>query len=104
MHYFRFKEDRLPVFFIVSLFAADLAVYFRVSSTALLFAWMTAGLFAKIFIAAWNHHHQHVNTFRQVWLNRLLEIVYMFHTGISTNVWVLHHNLGHHLHYLDQTK
>lgn len=104
MNCFRYKEDRLPVFLFVSLFVADLAVYGAVSNILVLVAWMGAGLFAKIFIAAWNHHHQHVNTFRQVWLNRLLEIVYMFHTGISTNVWVLHHNLGHHLHYLDQEK
>ena len=27
--------------------------------------------------------------FKQTFLNRLLEIVYALHTGISTNVWVL---------------
>lgn len=34
----------------------------------------------------------------------MLEVVYTFHTGITTNTWVLHHNLGHHLNYLDQSK
>ena len=33
-----------------------------------------------------------------------MEVVYTFHTGITTNAWVLHHNLGHHLNYLDQEK
>ena len=99
---FRYKEDRLPIAFIVLLFVSDLFIYFTVERPSGLIAWMLIGLSAKIFIAAWNHHHQHVATFRQTILNRLLEIVYTFHTGITTNVWVLHHNLGHHLHYLDQ--
>jgi len=104
MKLFRYKEDRIPVLVIVSLLLLDLAVFFSVNSLLILLCWMVPALFAKIFIAAWNHHHQHVNTFRSTFLNRLLEIVYTFHTGISTNVWVLHHNLGHHLNYLDQTK
>jgi fatty acid desaturase len=37
-------------------------------------------------------------------LNRLLELSYAFHTGITTNAWVLHHVLGHHINYLDQSK
>lgn len=102
MKIFRYEADRLPVFIIVFLFAADLAVFYFVDNGSALLSWMCFGLLAKIFIAAWNHHHQHVNTFYSVVLNRLLEIVYTFHTGITTNVWVLHHNLGHHLNYLDQ--
>jgi fatty acid desaturase len=58
----------------------------------------------KIGICSWNHHHQHLPTFHQVYLNRALEFVYALHTGITTNAWVLHHVLGHHLNYLDQTK
>lgn len=104
MKYFRYQEDRIPVAIISLLFAADIGIYFTINQLSFLTGWMLIGLLAKSFIAAWNHHHQHVNTFRQVWLNRLLEIIYTFHTGISTNVWVLHHNLGHHLHYLDQAK
>ena len=104
MKIFRYKEDRLPIAIVFGVFLIDLIVYFSVDQTPVLFGWMCAALLIKLFIAAWNHHHQHVNTFRQTLLNRLLEIVYTFHTGISTNVWVLHHNLGHHLNYLDQTK
>ncbi|MCC6954673.1 MAG: fatty acid desaturase [Deltaproteobacteria bacterium] len=104
MHFFRHKVDRVPVALIVLLFLLDVLVYFRVQSTLALVGWALLALLGKNFAAAWNHHHQHVPTFRQTALNRLLEIVYMFHTGISTNVWVLHHNLGHHLNYLDQEK
>jgi fatty acid desaturase len=104
MSFFRYKEDRIPVALIVSLFLCDLAVYFTVESRTAVIAWAVVALYAKLFTAAWNHHHQHVNTFSNVYLNRLLEIVYTFHTGVTTNVWVLHHNLGHHVNYLDQTK
>ena len=101
---FRYPQDRLPVFLFVSLFLMDLFVFFTVRPLWALLLWSAVGLLPKIFIAAWNHHHQHVATFRNTIANRLLEVVFTFHTGISTNVWVLHHNLGHHLHYLDQSK
>jgi len=104
MKLLRYKEDRLPVAIILSIFASDLWVYFTVTNYWVLAAWISFALAAKIFIASWNHHHQHVHTFTREVLNRLLEIVYTFHTGITTNVWVLHHNLGHHVNYLDQTK
>jgi fatty acid desaturase len=55
-------------------------------------------------ICAWNHHHQHTPTFRNKYLNRLLEFFYALHTGVTTHLWLLHHVLGHHLNYLDQTK
>ncbi len=104
MQCFRYKEDRLPVFLITLLFLLNLTVYFTVTSVWLAITWMVMATFVQVFTAAWNHHHQHLNTFKQTLLNRLLEIVYTFHTGVTTNTWVLHHNLGHHLNYLDQTK
>ena len=100
--FFRYAADRIPVLCILLVFAVDLTVYFSVTNPFGICAWALVSLLPKIFIAAWNHHHQHVNTFHQRILNRLLEVVYTFHTGITTNVWVLHHNLGHHRNYLDQ--
>ena len=32
-----------------------------------------------------------------------MEFFYALHTGAATNLWVLHHVLGHHHNYLDQT-
>lgn len=104
MRCFRYKADRIPVLIIVSLFFADLAMFFSVSNKLAVVLWSMVMVCAKAFISAWNHHHQHVHTFRQRVFNRLLEIVYTFHTGFTTNVWVLHHNLGHHPNYLDQTR
>lgn len=102
--FFRYSADIIPVACIVGLFVADLAMYAWCDSVWLLLAWIVLAATPKIGICAWNHHHQHVATFRQPILNRLLEIVYAFHTGITTNAWVLHHVLGHHVNYLDQSK
>ena len=59
--------------------------------------------FPKVQICAWNHHHQHTRTFSSVFLNRVLEFFYALHTGVTTNLWLLHHVLGHHHNYLDQS-
>lgn len=104
MTIFRYQEDRLPVLLIVLLFCADLAVYFTADSIFVLVLWLMLVTFPKVCICSWNHHHQHLPTYRFKVLNRILEVIYALHTGITTNAWVLHHNLGHHLNYLDQTK
>ncbi len=101
---FRYEEDRIPVLLFVYFFLADLAVFSYLENRYLVVLWCLLGIGPKVAICAWNHHHQHVPTFRNKYLNRMLEFVYTLHTGITTNTWVLHHNLGHHLHYLDQKK
>ncbi len=102
--FFRYEADRSPTLWILALFFLDLVVFFFVHNPYLVVAWMVLGIIPKVCICSWNHHHQHLHTFYQPILNRLLEIVYTFHTGITTNAWVLHHVLGHHINYLDQEK
>jgi fatty acid desaturase len=104
MTFFRYKADRLPIAVFATYFALDVAVYLMISNFWLLLGWLLLGIFPKACICAWNHHHQHVLTFKQKWLNRLLELVYGFQTGVTSNAWVLHHTIGHHQNYLDQTK
>lgn len=104
MQFFRYKEDRLPIAIFASYFALDVFVFFYVQSIWFLIAWFALGIIPKACICAWNHHHQHVMTFKQPVLNRMLEVIYAFQTGISSHAWVLHHVVGHHLNYLDQTK
>ncbi len=100
----RHPADRVPVALFFSLFALDLAVFFLCGSIWLTSLWALIGLAPKACICSWNHHHQHVAMFRSHFWNRVLEVVFSFQTGITTNAWVLHHVLGHHLNYLDQTK
>jgi fatty acid desaturase len=104
MKIFRYREDRVPVLCIILLAALDLLVYLEAERIGVLVGWLVFVATFKACICSWNHHHQHVPTFRYTFFNRILEVIYAFHTGITTNAWVLHHNLGHHLNYLDQTK
>ena len=98
----KYEADRLPVAFFFTLTAIDLAIYFFVGSLWVVAAYWLAMIPIKGFVSAWNHHHQHVPMFKAKPLNRLLELSFAFHTGATTNAWVLHHVHGHHKHYLDQ--
>ncbi len=101
---FRHREDRLPVLLILGLFAIDVAIYLNVDNVWALLVWSLASIGPKAGVCAFNHHHQHVPTFVQPIFNRALELVYFLQTGVTGHAWVLHHSLGHHVNYLDQTK
>lgn len=101
---FRHKEDRWPVFIILMLTLLDFVLYFTVDSPLFLSVFYLLMILPKASICAWNHHHQHVFTFRNNVLNRILEFAYALHTGVTTHLWRLHHVLGHHLNFLDQQK
>jgi len=100
---FRYSADRWPVFLILSLTLFDFFLYFVVDSFWVLVGYFLLTIIPKGCICAWNHHHQHTKTFHNTALNRILEFSYGLHTGTTTNLWLLHHVLGHHHHYLDQT-
>jgi hypothetical protein len=103
MQVFQHKADILPITLFISYFICDFFLYFSTPSLTLLLVYVAISIIVKGFIGAWNHHHQHVLTFSSSFLNRMLEIMYGFQTGIIGYAWVLHHNLGHHMHYQDQT-
>ena len=101
---FKYHSDRLPVAIILAFSLLDFSLYFLVENLWLLAAFWLVMIIPKGKICAWNHHHQHTPTFKQKPLNRLLELIYALHTGVTTNLWLLHHVLGHHHNYMDQTK
>lgn len=101
---FRNSQDKLPVTLVAALTCLDLALYFTVESVVVLAGYWLLMVIPKGLISAWNHHHQHTFTFHWPWLNRALEMSYAMHTGVTTHLWLLHHVLGHHVNYLDQTK
>ena len=104
MQIFKHKEDRIPFTIITSFFVIDLIYYFNVDNVYALLAWMVLAIIVKGITAAWNHNHQHHNTFKIPILNRMVEVIFGMHTGICGFAWVLHHNVGHHVNYLDQKK
>lgn len=101
---FKYKIDRIPVALIAGLSVVDFAAYCLLDSVWLLTAYWVASIVPKGMISCFNHHHQHVATFRSTALNRLYEVSLALHTGITTNLWCLHHVLGHHVTFLDQSK
>ena len=97
----KYKADRGPVTFVLLMFAAHVALWWV--ATPLVAAVSIVPLtILSMFVAAINHHHQHLNTFRSPLLNRVYEIALALQTGVGPYAWVLHHNLGHHLNYLNQ--
>lgn len=101
---FRFPADRIPVAFILVLSLVDFIVYFQVDNAWILAGYTLLMVIPKGVVCAWNHHHQHTMTFHSKFMNRLLEFFYALHTGVTTNLWVLHHVLGHHKNFLDQSR
>ena len=101
---FKNPADHWPVFFILCLSALDFSLYFLVSNPYVLGVYFYLMIIPKSQICAWNHHHQHAPTFKTVVPNRILEFFYALHTGVTTNLWVLHHVHGHHNNFLDQEK
>jgi fatty acid desaturase len=101
---FRFAADRFPVACVLTVSLIDFAVYLVVDSIWWLAGYARLSIITKGLICAWNHHHQHSVTFHAKFMNRILEFFYALHTGVTTNLWVLHHVLGHHRNFLDQTR
>jgi len=96
----RYKADRGPVAFVVTVFILRLAVWALATPLFCVFSVLPL-VFLGMFIAPINHH-QHVNSFRASWLNRIYDLALALQSGIGPYGWVLHHNLGHHLNYLNQ--
>ena len=102
MSFFRHKADQIPVAIFSLFFLADIIIYFTIDNPWFVAAWFVASIWPKGNICAWNHHHQHNVTFKSTLLNRSLELIYGFQTGVTTKGWLLHHVLGHHKNYLHQ--
>lgn len=101
--FFNNSADKLPVTLILLISVFDFFVFITFSNIFNLVAYWLIMIIPRGAICAWNHHHQHRNVFNYTVLNRILEFFYALQTGVTTNLWLLHHNFGHHKNYLDQT-
>ena len=97
----KYKADRGPVAYVVAVFVLRVAVWALATPFVCAVSVLPFAMFG-MFIAPINHHHQHLNTFRSAWLNRIYDLVLAFQAGVGPYGWVLHHNLGHHINYLNQ--
>jgi len=100
----RKKIDYYPITVILLIFTIDLLVFFFSPSWILTLFWGFTSIYIKGFTCSLNHHHQHYKFFSVKWANRAIEFVMGLQTGVVGEMWVLHHTLGHHQNYLDQSK
>lgn len=99
--FLKFRADRRPIAFAHATFALHALVFF-LAPTWLALVCVVPLTLISMFVAPINHHHQHLNAFRAAWLNRIYDLVLALQTGIAPFAWVLHHNIGHHVNYLNQ--
>lgn len=97
----RYAADIRPVSMVLGSFLLHLGFYWFASPVVALIAMLPLVALSTM-VAAFNHHHQHVNAFRSPFLNRVYDLVLAVQTGVGPYTWVLHHNLGHHQNYLNQ--
>ena len=97
----KYKADRRPVAFVTIMFAIHVALWLFATPLVCLLAFLPLTILS-MFIAPINHHHQHLNAFRDAWANRVYDLMLSLQTGIGPYSWVLHHNFGHHMNYLNQ--
>lgn len=99
--FLKYRADRRPVVYVHAMFALHALVFFLapvwVAALCVVPLWLVS-----MFVAPVNHHHQHLNTFRSPILNRIYDLVLALQSGIAPYAWVLHHNIGHHVNYLNQ--
>lgn len=97
----RYTEDLGPLAYTLMVLAVQLGLFFGMESL-----WVTAlcvVLFQPIqaVAIACNHYQHHINVFTWRGLNRIYEVILFLQTGTPPYLITLHHNLGHHPHYLE---
>lgn len=101
MRLLRYKADRWPVAYTAMVAGVQLALFFAVEPL-----WLTALLVllfqpVQAVSIACNHYQHHKSVFYARVLNRAYEALLFFQTGTPPYLITLHHNLGHHRHYLE---
>lgn len=97
----KYKADRGPVAYVIGMFVVHLLLWWFATPLVALASTIPLAI-ASMFVAPINHHHQHLNTFRSAVANRFYDLALALQTGVAPYSWTLHHNLGHHLNYLNQ--
>lgn len=101
---YRYREDILPSLVVFTIFTLQLWTFFCVDSLWAVAAIMLGLLSFSAVPGAISHNHHHVSTFTRAWMNRGYEVILFLEVGIPPYAWTLHHNLGHHRDYLDQSR
>jgi beta-carotene hydroxylase len=89
-----------PVALVVAVSALALVPFvFSLPLWATLSLWALV-FYARTFAAFAQHNHAHLSVFNWGALNFLYDVLLAQNTGYPTSLWELHHNRGHHRHFL----
>lgn len=102
-HGLKHAADIYPLTLFLSISTVQLAVYLCTSSVRVALTTALCLLPFQLSAATALHNHAHVPIFRRAWKNRSLELLIFLQTGMLASKFALHHNLGHHKHYMDPT-
>jgi fatty acid desaturase len=94
--------DVFPVTAIFAVTAAQLAIFAAVHAPLAVLGAVALLFPFQLNFAGMCHNHHHCRTFRAPLANRVFEIAMFFQLGMLPYGYTLHHNIGHHRHYLDQ--
>ncbi|MCG8462015.1 MAG: fatty acid desaturase [Holophagales bacterium] len=100
MRILRYKEDIGPLAFTLLVLVVQLTLFFAIESLWLVALCVAVFQPVQAVAIACNHYQHHKNVFTVGALNRAYEVVLFLQTGTPPYLITLHHNLGHHLHYL----
>lgn len=103
MKILRYKKDRLPITIILCLSAIDFYVFLAVDNIYFLVGYFLLMVAPRACISAFGHHMAHTPPFNYRFLHHIFEFFVGLHTGITNNMWTLHHNIGHHKNFMDQS-
>lgn len=101
MDILRHRADRWTVAYTAMVLAVQLALFFLVGDRWLQVLLVVLIQPVQAVAIACNHYQHHRPVFRRRLPNRLYELVLFWQTGMPPYLITLHHNLGHHRHYLD---
>lgn len=101
----RYKEDSIPVIISFLSFLILMASWLWITNPILWGIISMGVLFLpRAMSTTFVHNHAHITTSKSSVVNFLLETILYFIAGMMSSKFKLHHNLGHHLHYLDHEK
>lgn len=96
-------RDWKGVVFTLVIATIQMSLFFLVDNLIVVIVAVAALVPFQFSASALNHNHHHCMTFRSAWLNRIYECVLFLQTGTTPFTWTLHHNIGHHERFLDQS-
>lgn len=97
-------DDLWPLTMVALGLGLALTPFFLPMPLWLLVPFLAAAYYVRSFAPYAQHNHGHLPMFRWKPLNHLYDLVLTQLTGYPTALWELHHNRGHHRHYLTPEK